>query len=102
MGTRALTIVGVDLISVAKLLRLVRHSVAVGLPALLLFLWLHAQSTGSISGTVTDPTNSAARGAKVPVVAPATGLSRSAVTDDRGEYVVPALGVGVYDVRVDQ
>jgi hypothetical protein len=68
---------------------------------LLLCPFLHGQSTGSISGAVTDPTNSAARGAKVTVAALATGFSRSATTDDRGEYVVPVLGVGTYNVRVE-
>ena len=63
---------------------------------------LHGQATGSISGTVTDMTGSAVPGAKVTVTAPATGLSRSSVTNDSGEYVIPLLGVANYDVEVEQ
>jgi len=62
--------------------------------------FLHAQATGSIAGAVTDPTASAVQGARVTVTAPATGLSRSATTDDRGQYLFPLLGVGNYNVRV--
>ena len=54
---------------------------------------LFGQATGSISGTVTDPTGAAVPGAKVTVTAPATGLTRSSTTNDAGEYIVPLLGV---------
>jgi hypothetical protein len=38
---------------------------------------LFGQATGSIAGTVTDPTGSAVPGAKVTITLPATGLTRS-------------------------
>src|ERR1700733_4158260 len=82
-----------------------RSSLTSGIVACLLASFfcsfLHAQATGSISGTVSDATGSAVRGATVTVKAPATGLSRSATTDEKGEYVVPLLGVANYDVRVE-
>jgi len=62
---------------------------------------LYGQATGSISGTVTDITDSAVPGAKVTVTAPATGASRSSVTNDSGEYIVPLLGVADYSVQVE-
>jgi hypothetical protein len=63
--------------------------------------FVYGQSTGSISGTVTDPTGAAVVGAKVTVTAPSIGLSRPATTGEKGDYVVPLLGVGVYDVRAE-
>src|ERR1700731_749632 len=62
---------------------------------------LYGQATGSISGTVSDTTGSAVPGAKVTVTAPATGLTRSSTTNDRGEYVIPLLGVANYNVQVE-
>ena len=62
---------------------------------------LFGQATGSISGTVRDTTESAVPGAKVTVTAPATGVTRSAVTNAAGEYIVPLLGVASYTVQVE-
>jgi Carboxypeptidase regulatory-like domain len=84
-----------------KLSKTAWHWAAVCLPAFLLCPYLHAQATGSISGTVTDPAGAAVRGAKVTITAPATGLTRDAMTGDRGDYIVPLLGVGNYAVRVE-
>jgi len=69
-------------------------------PFCLLITTLNAQSTGSLSGTVTDAAGALAPGASITITAPATGLTRSAMTDERGGYLVPLLGVGIYDVRV--
>jgi hypothetical protein len=63
--------------------------------------FLLGQATGSISGTVSDPTGAAVPGAKVTVTAPATGLTRSFTTNEKGEYVVPLLGAANYDVEVE-
>jgi hypothetical protein len=62
---------------------------------------LFGQATGSISGTVRDASGSAVPGAKVTVTAPATGLTRSSVTNNTGEYIVPLLGVANYTVQVE-
>jgi len=51
---------------------------------------------------VADPTGAGVPGAKVTVTAPATGLTRSSFTNEAGEYIIPLLGVGSYDVRVEQ
>ena len=61
---------------------------------------LYGQATGSISGTVTDSTGGAVAGAQVTVTVPATGFSRSAPTDDRGQYLFPLLNVASFTVRV--
>ena len=61
---------------------------------------LHAQATGSISGTVTDSAGAVVPHDAVTITAPATGLTRTSTTNDQGEYVAPLLGVGSYDVKV--
>src|SRR5271167_3625298 len=63
--------------------------------------FLYGQATGSFSGTVSDASGSAVPGAKVTITAPATGLTRSANTNDKGEYVIPLLGVANYTVQVE-
>src|ERR1700735_2958331 len=63
---------------------------------------LFGQATGSISGTITDSTGSALPGAKVTVMAPATGLTRSSVTNENGEYIIPLLGAAHFNVQVEQ
>src|SRR5260370_23187512 len=62
---------------------------------------LYGQATGSISGTVSDATGAPAPGAKVTVSAGATGVSRDAMSDEGGRYVIPLLGVGNYTVRAE-
>ncbi len=62
---------------------------------------LHSQATGSFSGTVSDNSGAVVSGAKVRVTAQATNISRDAVTDDTGHYLVPLLGVADYTVRVE-
>ena len=57
---------------------------------------------GTILGTVTDPSGSVIRQAKVTVREIATGLTRSDVTNDAGEYSIPQLPAGRYDVSVEE
>jgi Carboxypeptidase regulatory-like domain len=82
-------------------IRLHPIAVFVGLLTVLVAPFLFGQATGSISGTVTDPTGAAVPNAKVTVTAPATGASRTTITNESGEYIVPLLGVANYDVQVD-
>ena len=83
------------------LTRLQSATVFVGLMTALSGPLLYGQATGSISGTVTDVTGSAAPNAKVTVTAPSTGLSRTSTTNESGEYIVPLLGVSDYTVQVE-
>ncbi len=59
-----------------------------------------AQSTGSITGTVTDATGAVIPNAPVAIKNQATGEERSTKTDDAGIYLVPSLPVGKYRVEV--
>jgi len=63
----------------------------------------NAQSASSaqISGTVVDPQGAVVPGAKVTATNKATGTVRSATTTSTGNYVIPNLQPGAYDVSVD-
>src|ERR1700759_3018533 len=62
---------------------------------------LIAQTTGGISGTVTDKTGSVISNASIRVSSQATGILREAKTDDSGHYVVTLLPVSVYTISVE-
>jgi hypothetical protein len=62
---------------------------------------LHAQATGSFSGTVLDKSGSAIPGATVTATSEATGLARDVKTDPAGHYLLPLLPVDTYTIRVD-
>ena len=56
-------------------------------------------TTGSISGTVADETGAILPGVEVTINNLDTGLSRTAISDDRGAYRAPSLPVGPYEIR---
>ncbi len=62
----------------------------------------NASITGSISGTVTDPSGAVLVGVKVTVTSVSTGIESKAVTDAKGFYRFPALNVDTYAVAVNQ
>ena len=60
----------------------------------------HAQSTATLSGTVTDPTGAVVPHATVTVRGTGTGLQRTIQTGADGSYSVPSLQPGEYSVTV--
>ena len=56
---------------------------------------------GTILGTVTDQNGAVVTGAQVTVKNINTGLVRSTLTDNEGNYTMPELPIGPYEVRVD-
>ncbi|ADW71077.1 outer membrane beta-barrel protein [Granulicella tundricola] len=56
---------------------------------------------GTISGSVTDPTGAAISGAQVLIRETATGTLNKTLTDASGQYVVPFLPPGTYEVSVE-
>ncbi|MBZ5516540.1 MAG: carboxypeptidase regulatory-like domain-containing protein [Acidobacteriia bacterium] len=62
------------------------------------FAW--GQTTGTIRGTVTDPSGAVVPGASVTVVLNGTAATRKTASDRDGDYVFPALAVGQYAVTV--
>src|SRR5215831_19787660 len=68
---------------------------------LILPLTTTAQTDRSaISGTVTDSSGAIIQGARVDLVAKATGLQRETVTNSVGIYDFPALPLGVYNLAI--
>src|SRR5581483_1165600 len=72
------------------------------LSLLLLSSAVYAQYSGTIRGTVTDPSGAVISGAEVIVTNPSTGLTRTVRTGQAGDYVVPNLPAGTYEVRMNQ
>ncbi len=62
---------------------------------------MHAQATGSFSGTVADKSGASIPGATVTATSQTTGLARETRTDNAGHYLIPLLPVGIYTVRID-
>ena len=58
------------------------------------------QITASIRGTVLDPSGAIVQGATVTAKQTETGLTRTAVTDHQGEYVLVELPIGHYQLEV--
>lgn len=58
-------------------------------------------STGSIQGTVTDPSGAVVSNAKVELTGPATGLHRAAQSSSAGFYSFNDLTPGDYVVNID-
>jgi Carboxypeptidase regulatory-like domain len=64
------------------------------------FLW--AATTGSISGTVKDPSGAVIAGAMVTATNAETNIQTKTVTDDKGLFSFPSLQVGRYSVKVEE
>ena len=56
---------------------------------------------GVITGTVTDATGAIVPGAQVTVIQNSTNVSYKATTSTAGDYTVPSLPVGDYQLKVD-
>jgi Carboxypeptidase regulatory-like domain len=65
-------------------------------------LFAQAGATGTILGSVTDPTGAVVPNAKVTVTNVATGVNFDTVSNSAGEYNAPALNPGSYRVSVEE
>jgi len=63
-------------------------------------LHAQAQGTGTILGTVNDPSGAVVPGATVVAAEPTKGVNRTVTTGKSGEFVLPSLPVGTYIVTV--
>src|SRR5262245_56837310 len=59
-----------------------------------------SQSTGTISGRVTDESAAALPGVTVTATNSATGIARDTVTNAEGLFSLPALQPGTYNVQI--
>src|SRR5918992_4387332 len=57
-------------------------------------------TTGNIEGTVTDPQGAVVQGATVTATNKTTNFSRSATTNDNGQFSIQQLPAATYEVRV--
>lgn len=64
-------------------------------------LCIWAQGTGEITGTVTDPSGAAVSGAKITATSTATSAERVVTTNEAGNYDLPALIPGIYDLKAE-
>lgn len=62
---------------------------------------LSAQSRGTISGEVLDPSGAFVPGAKVQVNAASIGLARQTTTNEAGYFTVPTLPAAEYSIHVE-
>ncbi len=64
---------------------------------------LVAQSmgTGTINGAVTDPSGASVAGVQITAVHASTGTTRGTTTNGQGNYVLPDLPIGTYQVRAE-
>lgn len=61
---------------------------------------LFSQTTGNLRGTVKDPSGLVIADAKVTATLEGTSTSRTATTDTKGDFVLPALPVGQWTVEI--
>src|SRR2546430_6578433 len=58
-------------------------------------------TTATVYGVVRDSTGAVLPGATITATNQGTNLSRGAVTDERGEFALPALPAGPYTVKIE-
>src|SRR5580698_4413726 len=81
-------------------LRRVSYFIFVVLLTVFIAADVKAQSTGSITGTVSDPTGAAIPDASVTINNSATGLSRKVLTNASGNFTFPELPIGSYAMTI--
>ncbi len=62
---------------------------------------LFAQTTGNLRGSVKDPSGLVIAEAAVKATLEGTSTNRTATTDAKGDFVMPALPVGTYTVEIE-
>jgi hypothetical protein len=65
-------------------------------------LFSQSASTGTVAGTVTDPSGAAVAGATVALTDKATNTPRTASTNENGRYILVDIPAGTYDVNVSK
>src|SRR5580692_5111289 len=65
-------------------------------------LFSQSASTGTVAGTVTDPSGAAVAAATVTLTDKATNIPRTASTNENGRYIFVDVPAGTYDVTVSK
>ena len=61
-----------------------------------------AASTGTVAGTVTDPSGAAVAGATITLIDPSTNDSRKTVSNDSGRFLFANVPPGTYNVTINK
>ena len=67
---------------------------------LLVCLAGHAQQNSTITGTVLDKGGAAVPGAEITLTQQGTGFVTKSVSNESGNFNIPGLNVGLYDLKV--
>src|ERR1700748_631234 len=65
-------------------------------------LWAQSSAVSQISGTVKDSPGLPVPAAQVKVTQADTGLTRNAVSNTEGTYILPSLPIGPYKMEVSK
>ncbi|MGA8508946.1 MAG: carboxypeptidase-like regulatory domain-containing protein [Candidatus Sulfotelmatobacter sp.] len=63
-------------------------------------VWSQSTSSGTVSGSVTDPSNAVVPGATVALTDSSTNIARSTTTNKEGRYIFVDVTPGVYNISV--
>src|SRR3569833_1534994 len=63
-------------------------------------MYAQATASGTISGTISDPSQAVINGAEVTITSVSTGTSRTMVTNNSGSYRFDLLQAGAYKLTV--
>jgi hypothetical protein len=63
--------------------------------------WAQGSTTGTIRGTIQDPTGGVLPGATVTLINEGTKAMQTAVSDGRGQYILSGIFPGTYDMKVE-
>jgi len=63
--------------------------------------WAQGSTTGTIRGTIQDPTGGVLPGATVTLINEGTKATQVAVSDGRGQYILSGIFPGTYDMKVE-
>jgi hypothetical protein len=62
--------------------------------------WAQSTSTGTVSGSVTDPSGAVVAGASVTLTDTATNIARPTITNPTGRYIYVDVNPGIYNIAV--
>lgn len=65
-------------------------------------MWGQQRNTAGLYGRVTDPQEAAIAGAEITLVHVSTGITRTAQSNDVGEFEFPAIAVGEYNLSIQK
>src|SRR5579862_6032462 len=65
-------------------------------------VWAQSTSSGTVAGTITDPSGAVVAGATVSLTDTATNVSRTATTNATGRYYYADVTPGIYAIRVEK